>query len=69
MERLKLTLKHSYVGKMQTLINVFGNNNLLIDNFFDYHTPPDKKRRKLEMIGILSCGRVFTNCYWIVRNN
>jgi len=38
MEQLTLTLQPTYMGKMQTLINVFGNNNLLIDNFFDYHT-------------------------------
>lgn len=37
MEQLTLTLQPNYLGKMKTLINVFGNNDLLVDKFFDYH--------------------------------
>jgi len=37
MDQLTLKLKPKYIGKMQTLINVFGNNDLLVDKFFEYH--------------------------------
>jgi len=37
MEQLTLTLPTNNVGKMQTLINIFGNNDLFVDNFFEYH--------------------------------
>ncbi|MBI4649176.1 MAG: hypothetical protein HY738_21930 [Bacteroidia bacterium] len=37
MEQLTLKLQPKYVGKMQTLINVFGDSDLFVDKFFDYH--------------------------------
>lgn len=37
MEQLTLTLPTNYVRKMQTLINIFGNDNLFVDKFFEYH--------------------------------
>ncbi len=37
MEQLTLTIPTNYVGKMQTLIDIFGNNDLFIDKFFEYH--------------------------------
>jgi len=36
MEQLTLKLKPKYIKKMQALINVFGNNELLVDKFFEY---------------------------------
>ncbi len=38
METITLALNHTKVNKMQTLLNVIGNNDLFVDSYFDYHT-------------------------------
>ncbi len=37
MEQVVLTLQANHVEKMQTLLKVMGNNDLFVDNFFDFH--------------------------------
>jgi len=37
MEELVLKLHKPYVGKMQNLLNVIGNNDLFVDKFLEYH--------------------------------
>jgi len=37
MEQLIINLQPQYVGKFQTLINAFGDENIFIDNFLEYH--------------------------------
>jgi len=37
MEQLIINLQPQYVGKFQILINAFGDENIFIDNFLEYH--------------------------------
>jgi len=37
MQQFIINLQPQYVGKFQTLINAFGNENIFIDNFLEYH--------------------------------
>ena len=37
MEQVILNLHQPYAGKMQTLLKVFGSNELFVDKFMDYH--------------------------------
>lgn len=59
MEQLTLTLESEYIGKIKTLIDVFGNNDLFVDKFFDFHI----NRLKREIVQIQNDLNVYEQKY------